>query len=159
MMIGPSGAGKSTFLEKNFFFLADPAYPRSALISSDALRQEMTGDFRDQSANDAVFNAYHLLVKARLDSGLNVIADSTHLYAKVRKSVRDLGSSNTDIHYWVIDRPLAEKHRTGGWRDEVVIDEIKLIDKHHQSFKSGLKHILAGDDDPRVTVHDCRSEL
>ena len=34
--------------------------------------------------------------------------------------------------------------------------KMKLIDKHAQSFKSGLSHILAGDDDPRVTVYDHR---
>ena len=52
--------------------------------------------------------------------------------------------------YHVIDREYNEKVKTRGWRPE------KLIDKHHKSFKSGLKDILRGDDQPYTIVDDDR---
>jgi predicted kinase len=98
----------------------------------------------------------HALTKARLAGGLKTIIDATNLHARDRRAFRDCATADTRIFYHVIDRPLEEKHRDAGWRDEVVINGVKLIDKHAQSFKSGIKHILAGDDDPRVTVYDHR---
>lgn len=157
MMVGPSGAGKSFLIEELFFPVADFSFPRSALVSSDALREEITGDFRDQSANDQVFRAVHSLVEARINAGLNTIMDATNLRAQDRRKLRDLCPQDTEIHYWIVDRPLADKHRDADWRDEVVIKGEKLIDRHHNSFKNALKYVLRGDDDPRVTVHDQRS--
>ena len=158
MMVGPSGAGKSWYVEKNFFFMAKDDFPRSALISSDALRVEINhGDMAEQTSNDQVFSALHAQAKARVESGLNVVVDATNLRARDRRAIRDLCPKDTKIFYHVIDRPLTEKHRDAGWRDNVVINGVKLIDKHHQSFKSSIKAILRGDDDPRVMVRDTRS--
>ena len=157
MMIGPSGAGKSFYVEKQFFFMADFACPRSALIGSDQLRVEITGDMADQSANAQVFSAMHAMVKARITSGLTTIVDATNLRARDRRALRDLvPTKNGWIYYHVIDRPLNEKLASAGWRADVMIKGKSLIHSHHQSFKSGIKHILAGDDDPRVTVYDNR---
>jgi predicted kinase len=156
MMVGPAGAGKSWYVESYFFFRTNYTRPRSALISSDALRIEITGDMADQSANTQVFSALHAQVKARVESGLTTIVDATNIRARDRRAVRDLCPAETPIFYHIIDRPLDEKHRDAGWRAEVEINGVKLIDKHHQSFRDGLKAILAGDDDPRVTVYDHR---
>lgn len=156
LMVGPAGAGKSMYVEKNFFFLADDKFPRSSLISSDVLRVEMIGTLRDMSVNSQVFSAIYAMTKARLVGGLNTIIDATNLHARDRRALRDCAEADTEIFYHVIDRPLYEKHRDAGWRDEVVIKGAKLIDKHHQSFMSGLPAILRGDDDPRVTVLDRR---
>jgi predicted kinase len=152
MMVGPSGAGKSTFIQGYMHKVWSP----NQVVSSDALRVELTGGMVDQSKNDQVFAALHAIVKARITSGLNTIVDATNLHSRDRRAIRDLCPSDTQINYWVIDRPLAEKHRDAGWRDDVVIKGQKLVDRHHQTFQSGKKHILRGDDDPRVTVHDMR---
>ena len=153
MLVGPSGAGKTHAL--NDIIKLEPRSTRY-VVSSDALREEITGDFRDQSANDQVFTALHSIVKARINSGLNTIVDATNIRSRDRRAIRDLCPKDTEIIYVVIDRPLADKHRDAGWRDEVVIKGTKLIDRHHQSFQSGIKFILRGDDDPRVTVVDNR---
>ena len=150
MMIGPSGAGKSIFVQNTYG-------PLSAIVSSDELRQEITGDFRSQLANDQVFKVMHALVRARVEGGLETWVDSTNLRAKDRRALRDLCPSNTDIHYHVIDRPLADKHRDAGWRGTIEVQGEPLIEYHHKRFQSGLKHILNGDGDSRVTVHDHRS--
>lgn len=150
LLVGPSGAGKSRYIQDHW------VGPYGSVVSSDALRNEITGDFRNQDANDQVFAALHALVKARVEHGLNTVVDTTNLRARDRRKLRDLVPADGTINYIVIDRPLEEKHRDAGWRDEVVINGVKLIDKHHKSFQSALKEILRGDDDPRVTVHDFR---
>ena len=154
MLVGPSGAGKSRFVED--YFLTDRDFMYSAVISSDGLRFELTGDLTDQTANKQVFAAMHALVRARIGSGLSTIVDATNLRARDRRKLRDCCGRGTPIHYYVIDRPLAEKHRDAGWRDNVFVKGEKLIDRHHRSFQSGIAAILAGDEDPRVTVHDHR---
>jgi len=150
LMIGPSGAGKSFYVEKNFFFLADMTCPRSALISYDNLRIEIAGDAADQLANAQVFFAVRAVVRARVESGLTTIVDATNLRARDRRAFRDLCPAETNIFYHVIDRPLKDKLRDAG------SGGAKLVTKTHESFKSGIKHTLAGDDDPRVTVLDRR---
>lgn len=153
LMVGPSGAGKSTYVDNRFHGTKS----QGGVISSDALRIEISGTLRDMSINDQVFTALRKLVQARITSGLATVVDATNLHSRDRRALRDLCSEETEIFYHVIDRPLAEKHSDAGWRDDVVIKGVKLIDKHHQSFQSGLKHILRGDDDPRVTVLDRRA--
>jgi predicted kinase len=157
MMVGPSGAGKSTWVRNNpWDMFPNGIIPDGALISSDALRVEMSGSFLGMQNNDQVFSAMHALTKARLTGGLNTIIDATNLRSRDRRALRDCCGAKTKIFYHVIDRPLEEKHRDAGWRDEVVIKGVKLIDRHHQSFRSSIKAILAGDDDYRVVVYDYR---
>ena len=159
IMVGPSGAGKSTYIHEQQFFahyLDGETIPGGQIVSSDALRVELAGTLRDMSFNDQVFSAMHAIVKARSGNGLNTVVDATNLHARDRRALRDCCGPDAKIYYHVIDRPLEEKHRDAGWRDEVVIRGVKLIDKHHQSFQSGLKYVLRGDDDPRVTVFDHR---
>jgi len=151
LMVGPSGSGKTTYVKIQGWDLAP-----GLVTSSDAMRIAICGTLRDMSVNDQVFFAMRGITKARLAGGLDVVIDATNLRARDRRAFRDCASSDTEIVYHVIDRPLEEKHRDAGWRDEVVIKGAKLIDRHHQSFKSGIKYILRGDDDPRVTVLDRR---
>ncbi len=156
LMVGPSGAGKSTYIKNNDWTLAP-----GTVISSDDLRMEIAGTIRDMSINGQVFRVMHALTTARLDGGLKVVIDATNLRSRDRRALRDCAPADAEIFYHVIDRPLAEKHRDAGWRDDVMLTNrdgstIKLIDKHALSFKGSLPHILTGDDDPRVTVYDHR---
>lgn len=155
LMVGPSGGGKSSWIRSEIEYGSlDPRI----VVSSDDFRDQITGDFRDQSANDQMWSALHAVVKARIEGGLHTLVDATNLHARDRRALRDLCPPGTQIIYYVVDRPLAAKHQTAGWRNDVVIKGVKLIDKHHQAFQSGVKHILRGDDDPRVTVWDYRSK-
>jgi predicted kinase len=163
LMVGPSGAGKSSFarsLGQSIHWKTDD------ILSTDEMREKITGDFEDQSANDQVFYSIKAIAEARLRSGLTTVIDGTNLRARNRREFRDLIPQNAplgSIHYWVIDRPLAEKHTTAGWRDKVIIphktvgDE-KLVDRHHRIFQAVKKDVLRGDGDARVMVHDYRSE-
>lgn len=149
LLVGPSGAGKSHYAETTF-----GSWP---VVSSDSLRAQFCGDFRDQSRNAEVFHALHEIVRLRVRLGLLCVVDATNIRNADRKAVTACAPENAAIEYHVIDRPLDEKRRDAGWRAEVrVKGDRPLIDAHHDTFRQNLKDILAGDNDPRVTVVDLR---
>lgn len=154
LMVGPSGAGKSSWLNfpGGWPTILQNKLQQSQIINSDAIRQELCGDFRDQSKNAQVFAALRAMAKARIDNGLDVIIDATNIKRADRMSIIE-ATKPYKIRYIVIDRPLAEKQASGGWRNNLSID---LIGKHHESFQSQLKDILKGDGLPNVEVIDIR---
>lgn len=145
LLIGPSGAGKNHFVANRFDY-------QGHVVSTDSLREEICSDFRDQSANEQVFDALKAIVKARIENGLDVVVNATNIRNRDRRALRDIVSPNTYITYIVIDRPLEEKLKDGGWRLDVNIKGKNLVEYHDNVFKSNLKDILNGDNDPRVTV-------
>lgn len=154
LMVGPSCAGKTWALENNFEL--QEIENSGVIVSSDSLRQQLCGDFRDQSNNTQVFDALHHLVRVRITHGLNTIVDATNIKNKDRRAITSQVPPDTKIMYFVIDRPLPEKIRDAGWRKDVIVKGKSLIEYHHTVFQANLKDILAGDNDPRVTVHDIR---
>ncbi|MDE3023833.1 MAG: AAA family ATPase, partial [Pseudomonadota bacterium] len=149
LLVGPSCAGKSTYILANF----DPHV--FYVLSSDVLRQTITGDFKDQTRNDEVFARLHTITKELLWSGNNVVVDATNIRDADRKKFLELAPPNAHIEYHVFNRPMEQKYKDAGWRAELPFD---LIAKHENTFNSNLKNILKGDNDPRVTVCDLRSK-
>lgn len=151
VMVGPSGAGKSTY--------ASLHWPAGAVVSTDMLRAELAGDFKDQTRNNQVFDAFHALVRARLAVGLDTVADATNIRNRDRRALVDLAPG--PVIYHVIDRPLYEKQRDAGWRKDVMVGNPPrpLIEYHDHIFQSNLPSILAGDNLPKVYVLDHRKEL
>ena len=149
LLVGPSGAGKSRF--------AHDSWPAAMIVSSDDLRQEITGDFRRQDANDQVFSALHALVKTRIEHGLDTVVDATNLRRRDRMAIVKQVSPETDVRYWIIDRPMEDKHRDAGWRESIEVRDMSLIEYHAERFKSAVKDALKGDDQPNVTVRDMRA--
>lgn len=144
LMVGPSGGGKSTWVAANV--------PASHVLSSDQLRHDLCGDFRCQDRNDDVFAALHALARTRLKHGLPVCVDATNLRRKDRMTAAALAGGRAEVRYVVCNRPMAEKVRDGGWRNEVP----GLLEKHQQTFRSQEKDILKGDGLPNVVVIDTR---
>jgi predicted kinase len=149
LMVGPSGAGKTSYLTQF-------SGTEGSVVSSDKVRAEMLGDFRDQSQNARVFSYVHDLVKTRLKYGLPTIIDATHLRRKDRLASVALAPAKTVVEYIVIDRPLSDKMRDGGWRLDVVKDGETLVERHHKMMKSALKDILNGDGLKNIHVTDLR---
>ena len=148
LMVGPSGSGKSSWLES-----ADAWHygiDFSHVVSSDQIRADLCGDFRDQSKNQEVFAALHAVVKARLKAGLPTVVDATNIRRKDRVSLATL--LNVAVTYIVINRPIEEKRRDGGWRLEVP----ELLERHEATFQANLKDILRGDNLMNVAVVDLR---
>ena len=157
IMVGPSGAGKTTWLGT-----ADARslgiLPRH-VISSDAIREDLCGDFRSQTRNAEVFAALHAEVRVRLAHGLPAVVDATNLRNKDRIAIAALAPAGGRVRYIVIDRSMEEKRRDAGWRADVIGADGKpfdLIARHAQTFASNLKEILVGDGLPNVTILDLR---
>ena len=146
LMVGPSGAGKSTWLASPS--AVEHGIHPSHIVSSDQIRADLCGDFRDQSRNDEVFAALHAVVRVRLSHGLPCVVDATNLKRRDRLAVAKLGKG--EVRYLVLDRPMAAKERDAGHRPP------ELLRKHANTFGSNLKDILAGDGLPNVVVTDLR---
>jgi predicted kinase len=153
LMVGPSGAGKTTWLQSDA--AREMGIKPRHVISSDATREDLCGDFRCKDRNTDVFAAVHAIARTRLKAGLPTVIDATHIRRKDRMTSAAL-AGDAPVRYVVIDRPLWDKYAAAGWRAEVKINGVGLINAHAQTFSSNLKDILSGDSLPNVTVHDFR---
>ena len=139
VLVGPSGSGKSHFCEKHF--------ESREIVSSDAIRQEFTGDFRRQDKNNEVFAEFHRRIEVKLNVGQRVIADATHIRNADRRQTAEIGKRlGVPVIYVVINRSWFEKDRDGGWRKVIRMKRgITLMDAHQTTFEANEKTILAGD--------------
>ena len=160
LMVGPSGAGKTSWIYgpsyRDVVGIGGDAWRGlrpSQVVSSDQIRADLCGDFKDQSKNNEVFEALHAIVKTRLQHGLPTVVDATNIRRKDRLAIVDLQVVGGPVLYIVLNRPMEEKRRDGGWRNSLPID---LLAKHEATFASQLKDILAGDNRPNVEVVDLR---
>lgn len=153
LLIGPSGSGKTTYAYQGYG-CNNLRWEEEEYFSTDAMRQLLCGDFKDQSKNSQVFSAIHTIAKARLQHGLDVVIDATNIRDKDRKTFLDLAPADCEITYLVFNRPMATKVRHGWWRNKVEVKGQPLMEYHENTFRSNLKHILYGDGDPRVTVEN-----
>jgi len=143
VMVGPSRGGKSTYVAEHF----DPA----TVVGSDAIREHMTGSSADQSKNQAVFEALHQVVWARLKHGLPTVVDATNVKRKDRVAVAALaGQLGVNCRYVVCDLPMQTKKSNSGSVPEHVIE------KHDHTFHSQLGQILDGDGLAFVRAIDAR---
>ena len=148
LMVGPSGSGKSTFAVARF--------PNHEIVSSDNIRAELLGDFRNQSNQDEVWAEVHRRVRLRLQFGQRVVVDATNLRFKDRKHFIDMAKHyDVELIYLVVDRPLRDKLITAGWRQAVP----HLIQKHHDTFQNNIKSIMSGDGVARVIIVDSNTTL
>lgn len=133
VMVGPSGSGKSRWCSLNV--------DGGSVLSSDQIRAEICGDFRDQSQNDRVFRVMHDVARCRLRNGLPVVLDATHLRRKDRLAAAALAPKGTRVRYVVVERTMEQRKRDAGWREDVP----GLLEKHDQTFRSQRADIMAGD--------------
>lgn len=78
-MVGIAGSGKSTWAKQ-----LNAIYHNSVIVSSDAMRERVSGDEAIQSDNNALFEAIHNEIIAFLVAGRDVIFDATNILAKNR---------------------------------------------------------------------------
>ena len=63
VMCGLSGSGKSTIAKQ----IANDN-PDTVIISTDIIREQLTGEIGDQSQNDEVFELFYTLIRKRLEN-------------------------------------------------------------------------------------------
>jgi protein phosphatase len=71
LMVGPAGSGKST--------LAGRLFAADEIISSDTLRERLSGDAADQTVSGTAFALLHRIVRRRLAAGRRTVVDATNL--------------------------------------------------------------------------------
>ena len=82
VMCGLSGSGKSSTAKE----LAEKY--DAEIISSDSIREELTGDSMNQTVNEEVFKIFHNRVRDILQNQhRNVIADATNITLKTRRAI------------------------------------------------------------------------
>lgn len=80
LLIGAAGAGKSTLAARHF--------PAGSILSSDDLREAISGDAANQAVSRAAFAALHRSLDRRLAAGRLTVVDATNLGAGARASIR-----------------------------------------------------------------------
>lgn len=82
VMVGLSGSGKSSvakeIVENN---------PNTIIVSSDSIREELTGDYGNQENNEEVFKVFHKRIREELENNMNVIADATNITMRSRRAI------------------------------------------------------------------------
>lgn len=79
MLVGLPASGKSTYADK----LKQKGYH---IHSSDAIRQELTGDVNVQNKNADVFNVLHKRIKNDLSNNISCVYDATNMNMRRRRT-------------------------------------------------------------------------
>ena len=116
VLVGLPASGKSTWLHDN----------QLDALSSDAVREMLTGDVTDQSVNRLVFQTLRQLAAARVRSGADVTyIDSTALTPWERRCWIRFGElHDCAVEALFFDVPLAECKRRNALRDRVVPEHV-----------------------------------
>lgn len=141
MTVGPSGAGKSTWSASQGVETVSSDAGRDMIHGSGDAPGDQLGIFRHVRANSARI----------LSKGRDVIVDAMHVEPEHRKRQAATAPPDIKVRYVIIDRPLEEKQRDGGWRLEK-----GLVDLYDRVFAAQVTTALAGDGAPNVEVVDIR---
>lgn len=82
VMVGLSGSGKSSIAKE----IAEEN-PNTVIVSSDSIREELTGDYGNQENNEEVFKVFHKRIRETLENNTNVIADATNITMRSRRAI------------------------------------------------------------------------
>lgn len=150
MMVGLVGSGKSTEaqrLAKNY---------NANIHSSDAIREELSGDINNQDINDLVFRTLHKRIKEDLRNGKNCIYDATNISYKRRMAfLRELASIPCEKICVLIATPYEECLKNNASRDRVVPEYV--IEKMYRNFD--VPWVYEGWDDIRVMYNNTNYRL
>ena len=86
LLVGASGSGKST--------LAARLFPAGSVLSSDALRDKVSGDPANQAASARAFRILHAQAARRLAAGQLCVVDATNISAASRRPLHALGATH-----------------------------------------------------------------
>jgi predicted kinase len=89
--VGIPGCGKSTLLATL------PVW----VVSTDTIREDLTGDENDQSRNDEVFSLLHMHVRGNAQK-THMAVDATNLEARSRREIRE-AAGGVPIHVLLFD--------------------------------------------------------
>ena len=118
MLVGLPGSGKSTYIKKYF-------NQNLRVHSSDAIREELSGDVNNQNINKQVFDLLHKRVKEDLKNGISCVYDATNISWKRRKAFLE---SLNGINCWKVCHFIATPYEVcldrNRQRERVVPDDV-----------------------------------
>lgn len=82
VMVGLSGSGKSSVAKE----IAENNQ-NTIIVSSDSIREELTGDYGDMEHNEEVFKIFYKRIRETLENKHNVIADATNITMRSRRAI------------------------------------------------------------------------
>lgn len=129
VMVGLSGSGKSTLAKQ----LTD-AEKNTIIISSDSIREELTGKVKDQSKNEEVFKIFHKRIREGLENKHNVVADATNITMKSRRAILS-NVRSLDVHRvaYFVPKPFEQCKVDNLHREHPVPEEV--LDKQIRKFQ------------------------
>lgn len=129
IMCGLSGSGKSTIAAQ----IANEN-PNTIIVSSDAIREELTGNYEDQEHNEEVFKIFHNRIRKNLENKKNVIADATNLTMKSRRAIM-MKVNGLEVHKVcvIIPKPFEQCKIDNKNREHPVPNEV--LDKQIRRFQ------------------------
>jgi predicted kinase len=128
--VGPSGAGKSTWSEAQGL----------DVVSSDEIRKKRSPDGETPGSQSEIFHEVWTRSSRVLRDGRSVIVDAMHIEPEDRLRQLAVAPADLKIKYVIIDRPLSDKQRDGGWREKA-----GLVEKYHHAFSEHATGVLSGD--------------
>jgi predicted kinase len=143
MLIGLPGSGKSTYAKwwiRKF---------GGVIHSSDAIREELSGDENNQNINQKVFSLLHKRVKEDLDAGINVIYDATNVSSKRRKSFLREIKADCVKRAVVIATPYEVCIQQNENRERVVPEDV--INRMYRNFE--VPYYFEGWDEVDIFYH------
>lgn len=132
ILMGIPGCGKSTFAARMF---------ENHVVSSDAIREKLTGDEANQVENDTVFTLFHERIEEILYRRMTAIADSTALTPEARERLRLCARSHeASTHLILFDNCAAAKVRNRTRPNPVPDDVMRRMWDRFQVAKSSVYH-------------------
>ena len=121
VLIGAAGSGKSTFAQRHF--------EAADILSSDALREVVSGDAADQAASGLAFRILYRMLVSRLQAGRSAVIDATNTQARDRKALL-VHAARLDVPAVaiVLDLPPPLIHARAAARPERLVDPA-IIDR------------------------------
>jgi predicted kinase len=137
MLLGIPGSGKSTWA-KEFVFRCDASY---TIVSSDAVRQQITGNLNDQSKNSEVWDVVLNHCQGLLSNGKNVILDATNTSTDKRRwFVKQLPRCQRYLKTFSIQKSIAKSRIARDLEKGVGRAQVPdaVIDTMYRQFQDSL---------------------
>lgn len=119
VMVGLPGSGKSAYakeLIKN--------KKADIILSSDSIREELTGDENNQTANDKVFKLLYQRMNDYLAEGKNVIIDATNTTLKSRLRIISGCKVSCSKEAIVVNTTVLECYKRDNGRERTVGEQV-----------------------------------
>lgn len=141
VMVGPSGSGKSTAARA----IATEA---DAIVSTDRIREMLTGDASNQKVSGKAFKIANMLWETRIAYGQSTVFDATSTRSRDRKRLTGMAreaNPNAMLIAIVMETEPELCKARNQMRDRVVPDHV--IDRQVEAFQANLDNLKDEDFD------------